>query len=65
MYIAAKNGNDKVVKFLLSIDCNPHIRSKIYDDVTESPLEVSVRWHHPECVKLLLENARFSDAELR
>ncbi|CAD8179550.1 unnamed protein product [Paramecium octaurelia] len=65
LYIACKNGNDKVVKFLLSLDCNAHIKSKVYDDLSESPLDVSVRWHHYECVKLLLNQIKYTDAELR
>ncbi|CAD8124338.1 unnamed protein product [Paramecium sonneborni] len=65
LYIACKNGNDKVVKFLLSLDCNAHIKSRVYADVTESPLDVSVRWHHYECVKLLLNQIKYSDADLR
>ncbi|CAD8119702.1 unnamed protein product [Paramecium sonneborni] len=65
LYIACKNGNDKVVKYLLSLDCNAHIKSRVYDDLTESPLDVSVRWHHYECVKLLLNQIKYNDTDLR
>ncbi|CAD8193881.1 unnamed protein product [Paramecium octaurelia] len=65
LYIASKNGNAQVIKFLLSLECNTHIRSRIFEDLTESPLEVSSRWHHLECVRLLLAADRYSNTELR
>ncbi|CAK69266.1 unnamed protein product (macronuclear) [Paramecium tetraurelia] len=65
LYIASKNGNVEVIKFLLSLECNPHIRSRIVEDLTESPLEVSSRWHHLECVRLLLNAGKYTNAELR
>ncbi|CAD8128018.1 unnamed protein product [Paramecium sonneborni] len=65
LYIASKNGNVEVVKFLLSLECNTHIKSRIFQDVTESPLEVSSRWHHLECVRQLLKADRYSNSELR
>ncbi|CAD8070446.1 unnamed protein product [Paramecium primaurelia] len=65
LYIASKNGNVKVIKFLLSLECNTHIRSRIFQDLTESPLEVSSRWHHLECVRLLLDAERYTNTELR
>ncbi|CAD8185881.1 unnamed protein product [Paramecium pentaurelia] len=65
LYIASKNGNIQVIKFLLSLECNIHIKSRIFDDLTESPLEVSSRWHHLECVKLLLNSGLYSNQELR
>lgn len=54
VYIAAKNGNYVVLKFLLEAEANIHIKSRVCDRLDESPLEVCARWNHFECARLLL-----------
>ncbi|CAD8079342.1 unnamed protein product [Paramecium sonneborni] len=65
LYISCKNGNLDVIKFLLDQQANPFIKSKVYDNFYESPLEVSIRWNHFNCVQLLLEKSNYSNKELK
>ncbi|CAD8055940.1 unnamed protein product [Paramecium primaurelia] len=65
LYISCKNGNLAVIKFLLDQQANPSIKSKVYDNFYESPLEVSIRWNHFQCVQLLLEKSNYSNKELK
>ncbi|CAD8163602.1 unnamed protein product [Paramecium pentaurelia] len=65
LYISCKNGNLEVIKFLLDQQANPFIKSKVYENFYESPLEVSIRWNHYHCVQLLLEKSNYSNKELK
>ncbi|CAD8175082.1 unnamed protein product [Paramecium octaurelia] len=65
LYISCKNGNIEVIKFLLDQQANPFIKSKVYENFYESPLEVSIRWNHYNCVQLLLEKSNYSNKELK
>ncbi|CAD8154760.1 unnamed protein product [Paramecium octaurelia] len=65
LYISCKNGNLAVIKFLLDQQANPFIKSKVYENFYESPLEVSIRWNHFDCVQLLLEKSNYSNKELK
>ncbi|CAK76421.1 unnamed protein product (macronuclear) [Paramecium tetraurelia] len=65
LYISCKNGNIAVIKFLLDQQANPFIKSKVYENFYESPLEVSIRWNHFDCVQLLLEKSNYSNKELK
>lgn len=50
LYVAARNGNKDVVKFLLSKGCNMEQRSR-----GETALACAARWGQYEIVKLMLE----------
>lgn len=46
LYLACKNGNINMVKLLISLGCNPFIKSEIEFKNLESNLQVAARWGH-------------------
>jgi len=46
IYLACRNGNLSIVKFLIQQEADPHILSDVDDEEKESPLQVAVRWNH-------------------
>ncbi|KAL4479470.1 hypothetical protein ABPG72_011792 [Tetrahymena utriculariae] len=64
IYIACKNGNLEVVKFLIKSNCNYMVTSKIQKQLEETPFETALRWNHVEICKFMLEKCIFEDKYL-
>ena len=64
-YLACRNGNLNVVKYLLAIKANANIASCPGRGQLETPLEVAVRWNHRPCVEELLNHVTYSDDMLK
>lgn len=66
LYIASKNGNLEVLKFLLDNEANfdhsPFIVEE--ENFTETPLQAACRWGHKDIVSFLLTRFKFTMEEL-
>lgn len=60
LWLAAKEGHEKVVRLLLESGADPNV-----DNEYGSPLSLAVDWGHYAVVKLLLENGADLDDEMR
>ena len=65
LYLACRNGNLSVVKFLLSQQADPHILSEVDEEEKETPLQVAIRWNHKQVLHYLLESVKWSEREIR
>jgi ankyrin repeat protein len=65
LYLACRNGNLSVVKFLIEQQADPHILSNVDEEEKESTLQVAVRWNHRHLVVYLLGNFSWSEREIR
>ena len=65
LYIATKNGNLAMVKYLIGKEANPLIKSKVSDTEEESNLLVGARWKHIKLVEFYLEFYTWPDEELK
>jgi len=65
LYIATQNGNLGMVKFLISREANPLIKSKVSPTEEESCLAVAARWKHAKIVELYLEYYEWPYDELK
>ena len=55
LYVAAKNGNQKICKLLLELHADPLLTSQIENE-QETALEVAARWGYSKVVHVLLTN---------
>jgi ankyrin repeat protein len=65
MYTACREGKLDIVKYLLSLDVNPHIKSILDDNEIEDCLQVACRWNYPQVVNALLQRGKYSKVELK
>ena len=52
------------MKFLINEGANPSIKSQLTDKCFENPLDVASRWGFVDIMKYLVENVKWSRAEL-
>eukprot|EP00743_Colponemidia_sp_Colp-15_P005110 GILK01005500.1.p1 GENE.GILK01005500.1~~GILK01005500.1.p1 ORF type:complete len:288 (+),score=39.45 GILK01005500.1:108-971(+) len=64
LYLAAKNGNADIVRFLLDRHADPHYICKLGVKEQETALECAARWGHVRVVSTLLERAIWSKQEI-
>ena len=63
LYIACQEGTVDIVRYLLSKNLNPNIRSK-YFNMEDTCLWVACRWNYFEIVKLLLETHKIYEEDI-
>ena len=65
LYLAAKNGNLLVVKYLERKNVNYSVSAfRISRFKLETPLEAACRWNHVEVVKFIVQKFEINDKEL-
>jgi len=67
MYIACREGNFDVLKYMIKNKFNHHVKSKIDNDSNnyESCLQVATRWNHSKIVEYLLKHLKFDIYEIQ
>ena len=63
LYIACQEGTVDIVKYLLSKNLNPNIKSK-YFNMEDTCLWVACRWNYYDIVKLLLETNQINEEDI-
>jgi hypothetical protein len=65
MYAACREGKLDIVKLLLSLDVNPHIKSILEENEIEDCLQVACRWNYPNVVDALLKRGKYPKIEIK
>lgn len=65
IYLACRNGNLEIVKYLLEQQANPHILSNVDDEEKESTLQVACRWNHRQVVEYIIDAVQWKEADIR
>lgn len=65
LYVACKEGKEKIVSLFLSNGFNARLTSQIDKDTWENPLECACRWNYIKVVKLLLNEGNYTFNEIK